>query len=332
MFFGVPTMWARLAASPRLPELAALRLLVSGSAPLPPDLFEAVRSATGQAPLERYGMSETVMLAANPLRGERRAGTVGRPLPGVEIRLGRRRRRGGARAQRLRRLLGQRRTATAAAFTADGWFRTGDLGEWDEDGYLRLVGRASELIITGGYNVYPREVEDALRTHPAVDDVAVVGAPDPEWGEVVVAYVVEREPVSDEALAAHLADRVAPYKRPRRWRAGAANCPATRWARSCAPTCVRHEASGRLRGARTRAVARSPLGRAARPSPGRGSRPTARGETSSACARSAVAWPTSSRGRTSRRGRHGRTGPSRGGIAARGPSDLEGERPGCATS
>ncbi len=217
MFFGVPTMWARLAASPRLPELAALRLLVSGSAPLPPDLFEAVRSATGQAPLERYGMSETVMLAANPLHGERRAGTVGRPLPGVEIRLAD---GGGVEVRGPNVFAGywRQRAATEAAFTADGWFRTGDLGEWDEAGHLRLVGRASELIITGGYNVYPREVEDALRTHPAVDDVAVVGAPDPEWGEVVVAYVVEREPVSDEALAAHLADRVAPYKRPRRWR------------------------------------------------------------------------------------------------------------------
>jgi malonyl-CoA/methylmalonyl-CoA synthetase len=216
IFFGVPTMWARLAASPRLPELAALRLLVSGSAPLPTDLFEAVRAATGQAPLERYGMSETVMLAANPVHGERRAGTVGRPLPAVEIRLAD---DGGVEVRGPNVFAGywRQREATEAAFTADGWFRTGDLGEWDEAGHLRLVGRASELIITGGYNVYPREVEDALRTHPAVDDVAVVGAPDPEWGEVVTAYVVERAPVTDEALSEHLADRVAPYKRPRRW-------------------------------------------------------------------------------------------------------------------
>jgi malonyl-CoA/methylmalonyl-CoA synthetase len=216
MFFGVPTMWARFAASPRLTELASLRLLVSGSAPLPEDLFEAVRIATGQAPLERYGMSETVMLAANPLRGDRRAGTVGRPLPGVEIRLA----EGGGvevRGPNVSAGYWRRPDATSEAFTADGWFRTGDLGEWDEAGYLRLVGRASELIITGGYNVYPREVEDALRAHPAVAEAAVVGMPDPEWGEVVAAYVVERAPVTDEALAAHLADRLAPYKRPRRW-------------------------------------------------------------------------------------------------------------------
>ena len=114
----------------------------------------------------------------------------------------------------------ERPDATAAAFTADGWFRTGDVGEWAEAGDLRLVGRSSELVITGGYNVYPREVEDAVREHPDVDDVAVLGAPDPAWGEVVVAFVVAARgsaPPAPEVLDAFVRDRLAPYKRPRRW-------------------------------------------------------------------------------------------------------------------
>ncbi len=167
LFFGVPTMYERLVASGRAGALAGLRLLVSGSAPLPPELFAAVRRAAGQAPLERYGMTETVMLCANPLHGPRRPGTVGLPLPGVELRLA----DGGAVEVRGPSVFGGylgRPEATAAAFTADGFFRTGDIGEWDDAGYLRLVGRSSELVITGGLNVYPREVEDALRQHPAV--------------------------------------------------------------------------------------------------------------------------------------------------------------------
>ena len=220
LLFGVPTMYARLRDSGRLPELAHLRLLVSGSAPLDPVLFQAVAAQAGQAPVERYGMSETVMLASNPVRGERRAGSVGLPLPGVDVRLG----DAGAVEVRGPNVFGgywERPDATAAAFTDDGWFRTGDIGERDDDGYLRLVGRASDLIITGGYNVYPREVEDAVLEHPDVVDAAVVGVPDDVWGERVVAVVVLRDGarLDADALDAHLVTRVAAYKRPRSWSA-----------------------------------------------------------------------------------------------------------------
>ena len=218
LFFGVPTMYARLRDTGNLAALRGLRLLVSGSAPLDPVLFQAIAAETGQRPIERYGMSETVMLTSNPLHGERRAGSVGRPLPGVRLRLGA---AGAVEVTGPNVFAGywERPDANAEAFTADGWFRTGDVGELDEDGYLRLVGRTSDLIITGGYNVYPREVEDVLREHPDVLDVAVAGEPDGTWGEVVVAYVVTRGGLGDlgAALAAHVGARLAPYKRPRRW-------------------------------------------------------------------------------------------------------------------
>jgi malonyl-CoA/methylmalonyl-CoA synthetase len=216
LFFGVPTMYARLAGSPRVGELAALRLAVSGSAPLPADLWHALAGGSGQRVLERYGMTETVMLTSNPYDGERRPGTVGRPLPGVSVRLDPG--TGGVEVRGPNVFAGywERPEATAAAFTADGWFRTGDIGEWSADGYLSLVGRATELIITGGFNVYPREVEDVLRAHPAVRDAAVVGHPDPEWGEVVTAYCVG-DWLPDGDLAAWCAPRLAAFKRPRRW-------------------------------------------------------------------------------------------------------------------
>jgi malonyl-CoA/methylmalonyl-CoA synthetase len=224
MFFGVPTMYARLRDAGRLSDLAHLRLLVSGSAPLDPVLFHTVTEQVGQAPVERYGMTETVMLCSNPVDAERRAGSVGLPLPGVQVRLG----EGGAVEVLGPNVFGgywERPDADAAAFTDDGWFRTGDIGERDPDGYLRLVGRASDLIITGGYNVYPREVEDAILEHTDVVDAAVVGLPDDTWGETVAAWVVLREGASygaDElaaALAAHVESRLAAYKRPRRWTA-----------------------------------------------------------------------------------------------------------------
>jgi malonyl-CoA/methylmalonyl-CoA synthetase len=218
LFFGVPTMYARLAASTRLGELGRLRLCVSGSAPLPPAVFERLAEGSGQRVLERYGMTETGMNVSNPYDGERRPGTVGFPLPGVELRLA----EGGEIHLRGPNVFGgywRRPEATAAAFTADGWFRTGDIGEFDPDGYLRLVGRARELIITGGLNVYPREVEDVLREHPAVADVAVAGVPDAEWGEVVAAWVVPAQgadrPAADE-LTGYAAQRLAGFKCPRR--------------------------------------------------------------------------------------------------------------------
>jgi malonyl-CoA/methylmalonyl-CoA synthetase len=226
MFFGVPTMYARLRDAGHLAELSGLRLLVSGSAPLDPVLFQAIAAQTGQAPIERYGMSETVMLTSNPLLGERRAGSVGLPLPGVQVRLGE---GDGVEVTGPNVFAGywERPEATSEAFTADGWFRTGDIGEIDPDGYLRLVGRASDLIITGGYNVYPREVEDAVLEHPDVVDAAVVGIPDDTWGETVAAYVALRADLAEDcadaariadALTAHVASRLAAYKRPRSWR------------------------------------------------------------------------------------------------------------------
>ncbi|WP_420608629.1 class I adenylate-forming enzyme family protein [Candidatus Poriferisodalis sp.] len=235
MFFGVPTMYSRLVASPRAAELSALRLCASGSAPMPAELHDAVREASGQHVIERYGMTETVMLVSNPHDEPRRAGTVGFPLPGVELRLealdvsdgdsepadGDDAATAGPEAAEI---LVQgpnvfsgywERPAENAASFSDGWFRTGDLGQWD-DGYLRIVGRAKELIICGGFNVYPREVEEVIASHPDVAECAVGGEPDPEWGEVVVAYVVAERDFDDDELKDYVGERLAYYKRPRR--------------------------------------------------------------------------------------------------------------------
>jgi malonyl-CoA/methylmalonyl-CoA synthetase len=219
LFFGVPTMYARLAASPRAGELGRLRLCVSGSAPLPPTVFERLAERAGQRVLERYGMTETIMNVSNPHDGERRPGTVGLPLPGVELRLA-----GGSDGEVLLRgpnvFSGYwgNPEATAEAFDPDGWFRTGDLGSFDERGYLRIEGRSKELIITGGYNVHPREVEELLGEHPGVAEVAVVGAPSEEWGEQVAAFVVPADPSAPpgrDELLAFAAERLAGFKRPR---------------------------------------------------------------------------------------------------------------------
>lgn len=221
LFFGVPTMYARLAESPRVAELSRLRLCVSGSAPLAADLHQRLQELTGQAVLERYGMTETVMLTSNPSDGERRAGTVGLPLPGVSMRLDSS--DAGGPGEVLVKgpsvFHGYWRRRDEDCFTPDGWFRTGDIGELDDAGYLRLVGRAKELIISGGFNVYPREVEDALATHPAITEVAVTGTPDPEWGEIVTANVVLAHGAAQltvDDLRAHVADNLAPFKQPRR--------------------------------------------------------------------------------------------------------------------
>ncbi|MDA8261801.1 MAG: AMP-binding protein [Actinomycetota bacterium] len=216
MFFGVPAMYRRLVSEPACADFARLRLLVSGSAPLPPDLFDQIRSLVGAAPLERYGMSETAMNVSNPYEGPRKAGTVGLPLPGVEVAL-------DSKGEILVRgenvfsgYLGNP-GATAERFD-DGWFRTGDLGSFDSDGYLRIEGRSSDLIISGGFNVYPREVEEQLRSHSAVADAAVVGVPSQRWGEEVVAFVVPTAgaEVDADSLRTHAAERLAPYKVPKR--------------------------------------------------------------------------------------------------------------------
>ncbi|MGN6170599.1 MAG: class I adenylate-forming enzyme family protein, partial [Solirubrobacteraceae bacterium] len=216
MFFGVPTMYHRLARSPRVGELARLRLCVSGSAPLPAELHRSLAERGGQHVLERYGMTETLMLVSNPYDGKRRPGSVGFPLPGVELRFS----DGGRGEIQVRGAnvfsgYWDRPHATAESFV-DGWFRTGDLGSMDPEGYVTILGRSKELIISGGINVYPREVEEVLLSHPEVAEVAVVGTPSDEWGEVVTAFVVSAgEQPTPGPLLAFAAERLAPFKRPR---------------------------------------------------------------------------------------------------------------------
>jgi malonyl-CoA/methylmalonyl-CoA synthetase len=209
-------MYSRLAAAAAVAALANLRLLVSGSAPLPAELHRQLEIASGARVLERYGMTETVMLVSNPYDGERRPGTVGLPLPGVELRLDPSTSEVLVKGPNVFGGYLGRPEANAEAFTADGFFRTGDVGEHDEAGYLRLVARLKELIISGGYNVYPREVEDALRLHPAVRDAAVVGTPDAEWGETVTAYCETDDDVGEDVLIDFVGEHLARYKRPRR--------------------------------------------------------------------------------------------------------------------
>ncbi|CAA9248896.1 MAG: Long-chain-fatty-acid--CoA ligase [uncultured Chloroflexi bacterium] len=237
MFFGVPTMYTRLIAEAerRLaagePLPAPLRLYVSGSAPLSVHTFETFERLFGQRILERYGMSETIMNLTNPYDGERRPGTVGMPFPGQQARIVDVRTRAPihhetpgeiqVRGPHVFKGYWQRPDATADAFADDGWFNTGDLGWRSADGYFTISGRARELIITGGYNVYPREVEEVLQTHPAVAEAAVLGLPDSEFGEQIAAAVVLEPGVTATAATAeqlvdHCRDQLASYKKPRR--------------------------------------------------------------------------------------------------------------------
>ncbi len=244
MLFGVPTMYHRLAeALPGDPALASAlgraRLLVSGSAALPVHDHERIAAATGRRVIERYGMTETLMNTSVRADGEPRAGTVGVPLPGVELRLveedgtpvaaydGETVGEIQVRGPNLFIEYLNRPDATAAAFTADGWFRTGDMAVRDPDGYVRIVGRkATDLIKSGGYKIGAGEIENALLEHPAVREAAVTGEPDDDLGERIVAWVVPEDRPGDrpgdrpdDGLAAeltrHVADRLAPHKRPR---------------------------------------------------------------------------------------------------------------------
>jgi malonyl-CoA/methylmalonyl-CoA synthetase len=212
MFFGVPTMYHRLAASARVGELSYLRLAVSGSAPLAADLHGRIRTGGGVEVLERYGMTETLMTISNPYEGERRPGTVGFGFPGVDVDV-----RDGeilVRGPTIYAGYWERPAATADKWAGD-WFRTGDLAFVD-DGYVTIQGRDSDLIVSGGYNVYPTEVEDVLLNHPSVAEVAVTGTPSDEWGETVTAWVVaDGRPPSREELLAFATGLLAPYKRPR---------------------------------------------------------------------------------------------------------------------
>ncbi len=215
MFFGVPAMYQRLTvhleSSPS--ALDRVRLFVSGSAPLPPALFERCQRLLGQPPVERYGITEGGIVVSNPYDGPRRAGRVGHPLPGVELRLSD---RGEVLLRGGQVFSGYWRNpeATASALV-DGWLHTGDGGELDQDGSLAIRGRFKELIITGGFNVYPREVEIVLEDHPAVAEVAVAGLPSERWGEEVTAFVVLAAEASEQELIEHCRERLANYKVPR---------------------------------------------------------------------------------------------------------------------
>ena len=175
---------------------------------------DEIERVTGQMPLERYGMTETVMLTATPTTGRASRGASGWPFPAWSCGW-RRRARSRCAARTSSRDTAATRRPTREAFTADGWFRTGDLGAFDDDGYLRLVGRSKDLIISGGYNVYPREVEEALLALPGVREAAVIGRASPEWGEAVTAVIVADGPVDVDAIRAHAATQLAAYKVPK---------------------------------------------------------------------------------------------------------------------
>ncbi|MEW2912006.1 malonyl-CoA synthase [Leisingera sp. JC11] len=223
---GVPTFYTRLLADARLtPERAAnMRLFISGSAPLLVDTHEQWEARTGHRILERYGMTETNMSTSNPYDGERRAGTVGFPLPGVEARV----MLDGAempageigvlevRGANVFQGYWQMPEKTAEELRPDGWFITGDMAKIDADGYVTIVGREKDLIITGGFNVYPKEVESLIDDLPGVLESAVIGVPHPDFGEGVVAVVVpEGEGTSAEAIKTALSGQLAKFKQPK---------------------------------------------------------------------------------------------------------------------
>ena len=233
VFMGVPTYYVRLLAEEGLTrELCAkMRLFISGSAPLLSETFDAFQARTGHTILERYGMSETAMLVSNPYYGEaaavRRAGTVGLPLPGTKVRVVDDEGAacpvdeiGHIQVQGPNVFAGYWRMPekTAEEFTADGYFKTGDVGRFDARGYLSIVGRSKDLIISGGYNVYPKEIEGVIDEMPGVAESAVIGVPHADFGEAVVAVVVPRTgaQLDGAAIIAELKGRIANFKVPKR--------------------------------------------------------------------------------------------------------------------
>jgi malonyl-CoA/methylmalonyl-CoA synthetase len=226
VLFAVPTIYVRLLGWPvdTAREIGRqMRLFVSGSAPLPAHVHDAFRERFGHAILERYGMTETFMNVSNPYDGDRRAGTVGFPLPGVEVRIITEDGRAAAadepgevqiRGDNVFAGYWGRETATRAAFV-DGWFKTGDIGVRSADGYISLRGRATDLIISGGFNIYPREIEEVILEAPGVREAVVVGAGDPLRGEVPVAYIAAGETFDEAALVEHLRKSLASFKMPR---------------------------------------------------------------------------------------------------------------------
>jgi len=211
----VPTIYVRLLDVP--PDAArqigaAMRLFVSGSAPLPAHVLEAFRERYGHTILERYGMSENLMNISNPYIGERRPGSIGMPLPGVSVRLV----DGEIQLKSPNVFAGywRREAATRDAFS-DGWFKTGDLADVSPDGYYTLRGRKSDLIISGGFNIYPREIEEFLQEQPEISEAAVCGRPDPVRGEIPVAYVVLRDTIEAVDLEGRCREQFASFKVPR---------------------------------------------------------------------------------------------------------------------
>jgi len=226
LYFGVPTVWSRVAADPAAARaLAPARLLVSGSAPLPVPVFDDLLALTGQAPVERYGMTETLITVSARADGERRAGHVGHPLAGIETRLVD---ESGAPLPADGETIGHLQVRGPTLLSgylrdggvrppelAGGFYPTGDVATIAPDGWHRIVGRAStDLIKTGGYRVGAGEVEDALLLHPAVREAAVVGLPHPDLGEQITAFVVG-DPVAPAELIGFVAERLAAHKRPR---------------------------------------------------------------------------------------------------------------------
>jgi malonyl-CoA/methylmalonyl-CoA synthetase len=221
VMMGVPTHYTRLLARPDFTAdvTRGVRLFTSGSAPMLTTTHEQFEQRTGQVILERYGMTETCMLTSNPLTSVRKPGTVGLPLPGVDVRLtdGT---PGGIEVRGPNVFSGywRRPELTDTEFTADGWFRTGDLGRFDADGYLEIVGRSKDLVITGGLNVYPKEVEYVLDSLPGVLESAVVGLPDADFGESVTAAVIAEPGVEldPEGLRLLAREQLAAFKVPKR--------------------------------------------------------------------------------------------------------------------
>ena len=228
VMMGVPTFYTRLLAHPTFTQeaCAGMRLFISGSAPLTEQTFQAFADRTGHRILERYGMSETLMNTSNPLHGDRAAGTVGFALPGVEARIASddgaalpAGEVGGIEVRGPNVFPGYWRMPekTAEEFRADGFFRTGDLGVMDAQGRLSIVGRAKDLIISGGYNIYPKEVERLIDAMPEVQESAVIGVPHPDFGEGVVAVVTPAAgPVTLAAVSAALEGQIARFKQPKR--------------------------------------------------------------------------------------------------------------------
>jgi malonyl-CoA/methylmalonyl-CoA synthetase len=227
---GVPTFYTRLLDDPRFDRdlVSHMRLFISGSAPLLAETHVAFEERTGHRILERYGMTETNMNTSNPYEGERRAGTVGFPLPGVELRItdpdtGAEQPQGGVgmievRGPNVFKGYWNMPEKTAEELRENGFFITGDLGVIDARGYVSIVGRAKDLIISGGYNIYPKEIELLLDDQPGVLESAVVGVPHPDFGETVVGFIVpEKGAVPDlDAIAEAAAGSLARFKHPRK--------------------------------------------------------------------------------------------------------------------